>query len=72
MIKSVVLHIIGFILLIPCLLIVNESEDCDLTLNFIGLCWIVILFILAHTKLGRWYIKELMETQKNYYNDGKK
>lgn len=67
MIKSIILHVIGFILLLPCLLIVSENENCDFTLNFIGLCWIVILIILAQTKIGKWYIKKLEKTQEDFY-----
>lgn len=57
--KRIILHLVGIVLLLPCVLLLNDSEDCDLSINFIGLCWLLLLFVLAHTKLGKWFIKEL-------------
>lgn len=61
------MNVVGFVLLLPCLLLVNESEDCDLTINFFGLFWLIMLFVLAQTKIGKWYIKELEKTQGDLY-----
>lgn len=57
--KRIILHLVGIVLLLPCVLLLNDSEDCDLLINFIGLCWLLLLCVLAHTKLGKWFIKEL-------------
>lgn len=51
--KRIILHLVGIILLLSCVLLLNDSEDCDLLINFIGLCWLLLLCVLAHTKLGK-------------------
>jgi hypothetical protein len=55
--KRIILHLVGIILLLPCVLLLNDSQD--LSINFFGLCWLLLLYVLAHTKLGKWFIKEL-------------
>lgn len=55
--KKVIAFIVLAIIVAPCILIFNESDN--IWLNFIGLGWLWILVILSRTKCGKKHLKTL-------------
>lgn len=53
--KKVIAFIVLAIIVAPCILIFNESDN--IWLNFIGLGWLWILIMLSRTKFGKKHLK---------------
>lgn len=55
MFKKIIIFVAAMILVLPCMLIFNESDS--IWLNFAGLGWLWILITLSRTKYGKKYLK---------------
>lgn len=49
--------IITTLILLPCILLVNESET--VIPNIIGLCYVCLLYLSSRTKFGKLFISKL-------------
>lgn len=52
--KRVRLHLVAFVMLMPCILLVNDGEA---VYNFIGLAWIFVLCCISCTSKGKRFIR---------------
>lgn len=57
--KTILTFIIGAIVILPTLLVLNESDD--LWVNFLGFAYIAILFLISTTKVGKKGLKCLCD-----------
>lgn len=61
--RTILTFIVGMVVISPCLLILNESDDFKPNLG--GLLWLMILCIVRHTKVGIWAINKVVQANKN-------
>ena len=68
--NSIKFHSIVFALLLPCVMVISEGM---LIINIIGIAYILLLFKLSKTKLGkrfiRRYYREVLRIEAALYND---
>ena len=62
MIKAFFTMIVGCVLLLPCLLLFNESGN--FTPNLAGFLYVVVLCTLSHTKVGKTAICKVLKANK--------
>ena len=56
--RTILTLIVGMVVISPCLLIINESDD--FKPNLVGFLWLVILCIIGRTKVGNWAINQVV------------
>lgn len=52
--KSIKLHCVAFVIALPCILALSEGEP---VVNLIGIAYILFLFRLSSTKIGKRFIR---------------
>lgn len=59
-------YILAIVAIMPCLLILNESDN--LFVNILGFAWVGILIIASRTKVGKTVIKAVLDVNKKMCN----
>lgn len=59
-------YILAIVAIMPCLLILNESDN--LFVNILGFMWVGILIIASRTKVGKNVIKAVLDVNKKMCN----
>ena len=59
-------YILAIVAIMPCLLILNESDN--LFVNILGFVWVGILIIASRTKVGKNAIKAVLDVNKKMCN----
>jgi hypothetical protein len=65
MIKKVFLHVVAFVMILPCLLMFNAGST---IINFLGLAWVLFLVAASNTNAGkrflRSYYREILRLER--------
>lgn len=61
--RTLLTLLVGMIAVSPCLLIFNENGN--IMPNLLGFSYLVILYIVRHTKVAKWAIKQVIQANKN-------
>lgn len=59
-------YILAIVAIMPCLLILNESDN--LFVNILGFVWVGILIIASRTKVGKNATKAVLDVNKKMCN----